>query len=164
MHQNPYIPPKSSSEESFAIAPSAKRPVSVWLLLILLTAIGVVFAAGAGRLSWLAITRAIEVRDALLFSGALAWRLALALGSILLATFIYKRNRHSRWLGVVVIACLAIWNLLRPDDTQYNSEAEEAGGFLGKLFLVPALFIWWSYAFAFSQKARRYFSGSNRDA
>ena len=39
-----------------------------------------------------------------------------------------------------------------------SDEAQPLGYLLGRYGLIPALFLWWGYEFAFSAKARRYFA------
>jgi hypothetical protein len=61
-------------------------------------------------------------------------------------------------VGIALLVAFAAVSLTRPDTTSYTSEAERTGGFVGRIIVVPLLFIWWIYAFGFSAKAKRFFS------
>lgn len=153
--RNLYSPPVSQVEMPSEVAP---RPLSVWLWMLVFLAGTVVFGAGTLRSLWLIASHANELRDPLAAWVGVAWRVALIVAVLAVIVAVYRRRHWSLWLGVVGIIGLAILSLLSHDTTQYPNEAQKAGAALGQFLILPILFAWWTYAFGFSGKARRYFA------
>jgi len=152
---NPYSPPVSRVETPSEVA---RRPLSVWLWMLVFLAGTVFFAAGTLRSFWLIASHANELRDPLAAFVGIAWRVALIVAVSVVIFAVYRRRRWTRWLGVVAIVGLATLSLLRHDTTQYPNEAQKVGAAFGQFLILPALFAWWVYAFGFSEKAKRYFA------
>jgi len=112
---------------------------------------------GVASLGWFLIAEHLQVLDPLGAFFAFAWRIALAAASSATVVGIYRRASWSRWAGLLVIFICAVWSVLRTDDP-YPNQAQEAGAWLGRVVVIPLLCVWWAYAFAFSRKARAYFS------
>jgi hypothetical protein len=156
MDHNRYKPPQAETELSpLRLSP---RPIAVWILIVLLLAVVLVFVVGLTVSIWTAAVRGSEVRSPDPLSASLVWRLALAAVFFSAAYGVYRRQRWGRWFGVALILVLALVFMFRPDTAYYASDAERAGGYLGRFIFVPIFLAWWVYAFAFSSKARRYFS------
>jgi hypothetical protein len=157
MDHNPYKPPQAETELS-PLREVSPRPIAVWILIVLLLAVVLVFVVGLTLFIWAATVRRGEVRSPHLLTASLVWRLALAAVFFAAAYSVYRRQRWSRWFGVALIFVLALVFMFRPDTAYYASDAERAGGYLARFIVVPLFLAWWAYAFAFSSKARRYFS------
>jgi hypothetical protein len=129
-----------------------------WLLVIVLfCAVGTARSVGAAVSHW------DEIRSAGLLAISLAWRLSLIATFLAAAYAVYCRRDWGRWFGVALfVACTAV-AIFRHDTTHYANDAERAGGYLGR-FIVLLLLAWLVYAFAFSSKAKRYFSKASLDA
>ncbi|MEJ8853419.1 hypothetical protein WKW79_02495 [Variovorax robiniae] len=160
MQPNPYSPPQSPLHHDGPPSP-ARRPVSIWLLLFLLLATTIIFFAGSAKFIWFIASRWADLRDFQALAVGVALRISVA--AALLATMlgIFRRRQWGRWLGLLAIASLAAFFMLRPDTTTYANDAESAGGYLGRLVFMPLLFAWWGYAVTFSGKAKRYFSAAD---
>ena len=155
MQPNPYSPP-----ESVVLATPARRsprPISAWLLLTLLALMGIALAVGIAQEIFLLAPYVRQIPGQWSILLGLGFRLAI-LGVILIVSAgIFKARRWGRWLGLLVLALLAVTSLFGHDTTTYDSEAERAGGLLAQFVLMPSLIAWWAYAFGFSAKAKRYF-------
>jgi hypothetical protein len=141
----------------------ARRPLSAWFLLVLAAGTAAAFSIGVARLGWLLATNQMQVLDPIRASLAFAWRIALVAGSAATVLGVYRHTSWSRWTGLLLIAAFAAWSALRTDDP-YPNEAQEAGAWFGRVVVMPFLCVWWAYAFAFSRKARAYFSGGAASA
>lgn len=139
------------------------RPIAVWLLLLALSAFTAVLAFGSAFLLWDVLSRWGE--------GHRGWLMALSIAAIstVPAALVWtcfalcSRRRWSRWVGAVMILAYAAFSMLWTDTAQYDNPAQRAGGYLARTFVVPLLCAWWCYAFAFSTKARRYFTKTVAD-
>ena len=164
--RNLYTPPLSATvaEPGRARGPGGKRPISAWVLMAMLTlaVLGMVF--GAARTAWMIAQSSRDIRHPLaMIGGSVVTACVLAL----LVTFIlsiYRGRPVARWLGLAAIVGFSVLSVLRPDDTRYPNQAQEAGAAAAKYFMLPIVYLWWAYAFAFSAKARRYFSREPVDA
>ncbi len=156
MKRNRYVPP-TNREITFP-REAVPRPIAVWLLLLVLSVFVAFFAINAARFLFAVVSHASEIRSGGAVAVAVLWRMLLITVFAMAALAIYHRWRWSRWLGVALIVGLGVCSLLGPDTTRYANEAERAGGFLGRLILLPPLLAWWGYAFGFSSKAKRYFA------
>lgn len=150
---NPYQSPPSPASE--VAQPPCKRPISLWLLLLLLGPLTIALTVSAARLVWIVIAFAgvIDVR----LAGILAWRfavLALVAGALL---GVMRRRQWGRWLGVLVLVALASGLYFLPGKTDYLGSNGGGNAFNGSI-LTAALMTWWIYACGFSRKARRYFA------
>jgi hypothetical protein len=157
MQRNPYSPPASTELERISSA-VVRRPLAVWLLLLVLFAMMLIWIAGMARSFSVVAPHVGEVRNSLQLGVAFAWRLAFLAVVLLAIVGIYRRWHWGRWLGIAAIVALAILNFLRHDDSQYPDAAQRLGGLTAKFVIFPLLLAWWAYAFGFSSKAKRYFS------
>ncbi|MEJ8847962.1 hypothetical protein [Variovorax rhizosphaerae] len=121
-------------------------------------AVTILVTVGSARFIWFVTSRWADIRDFYALAMGVAWRAALVAGLLAATLGIFRRRQWGRWLGLLAIAGIAAFILLRPDTTTYANDAERAGGVLGRTVLLPLTFAWWGYAVAFSRKAKRYFS------
>ena len=162
MDHNPYTPPQANTEPTFQ-QDAAPRPISVWLLILLLLAFVLAFAVAVRRFAGEIFSHWAEIQNIGLVMVSLVWRLALVAVFGAAAYAVYHRRPWSKWFGVALFVLLAVVSIFRTDTTEYASDAERAGGQLGRFVLMPVLLIWWTYALAFSKKARRYFSKTSSE-
>ncbi|MDQ1834627.1 hypothetical protein [Massilia scottii] len=152
MH-NPYQTPASSTAD--ITLPTRKRPLSVWLLLLILGATLIFHAIGT--VAFLRFIVSYQPQEHIRVVEGIAARLGiLALGGAILLG-VLRRRQWGRWLAVLAMGALTVALFFIPDTAQYANETQRSGGFVGRTILSPALMVWWIYAFGFSSKARRYF-------
>ncbi len=157
MQPNPYSPPASTELEVRPSESPSPRPIAVWLMLVVLTAVALLFVVGTAVFLRLVLPHSSELHVGPLIV-AVVWRLALIAVAMLAILSTYRRRGWARWLGLAVIVALAAWSILAPDHAQYPNDAERFGALTGRYFIFPALLAGWAYAFGFSAKAKRYFS------
>ncbi|WP_222853056.1 hypothetical protein [Massilia genomosp. 1] len=152
--KNPYQSAASSAPE--VTRPARKRPLSVWLLLLVLG--GLMTFHTIVTISIAGFMASHQPQEPIFLVANIAGRLGiLALGGgILLA--IVRRRQWARWLGVLVMGVLTFALFFIPDTTQYANDIQRSAGFVIRTILTPALMVWWRCAFGFSSKARRYFA------
>lgn len=163
MH-NPYQSPASAAPKVPGHA--VKRPLSVWLFLLILWPATVAFAIAAIRSAWLTIglihfawfSSPFPASTSYRLAGGIAWRLAILalMACVLLGTM--HRRQWGRWLGVLSLGALTVGLFFIPETTRYANDAERVRTFIAPVVLMAALTAWWTYAFGFSRKARTYFS------
>ena len=158
MQRNPYGPPATTDLELPSSEVPRRRPIAVWLLLMVLCIFTLSFAVGLARLFGYIASNLNGVHNPSALIMAVAWRVGLVAVAVPLIVSIYRGRRWSCWLGLAAILAIIIWNFWRHDDTQYPDNAQRFGGAIAQYLLLPLLFAWWGYAFAFSSKAKRYFS------
>lgn len=156
---NPYVPPTPLDIAELPAIPleKAKRPISVWLMQILLYTLVGLFAMGLFT----------GMRDAvgMGLSNLNFWRVLLStlcvIGLIACTTWtaisLYRRRNWSKWVCLCLLLLLLAFIVLSPNTTYYANDAQRIGGFIGRYLFFSVLLIWWMYALAFSKKARRYF-------
>jgi hypothetical protein len=158
MSHNPYAPPKAETEAAVP-GTAVRRPVAVWLLILLLLAFALTFVSGVVRYAATVSAHWGEIRGVAPFMLSLVWRLALVAIFFAAAYGAFRGHAWSRWFGVVLIVAFAAYISLR-DDTPHNAnDAQRAGAQMARL-VVASLLAWWAYVLAFSSKAKRYFSKS----
>ncbi|MGJ7501580.1 hypothetical protein ACSFBF_14575 [Variovorax sp. ZT5P49] len=156
MQRNPYSPPESTvlaTPES----PRSPRPISAWLLLILLALTELALATGIVREVFLLAPYFRQIPNQWSILLGLGFRLAIAGVILVVLVGIFKRKQWGRWLGLLALALLAATGIFGNDTTVYDNQAQRAGGLLAQFVLTPLLIAWWVYAFGFSAKAKRYF-------
>jgi hypothetical protein len=154
MQHNPYQPPKADVESAIEVP---RRPISAWILEIVLAIIVTLILIGALRTLLPTFNYAAEINVMRLVVGVIMTAtLTAAFTSAIF--FIHRGYGFARWLGLVAIIGLGAIMLLRNDTTSYASDAERSGGIIGRYVLLPALLIWWAYSFSFSHKAAQFFS------
>ena len=163
MDHNPYTPPQANTELPYS-QEAAPRPISVWLLLLLLLVFVIAFTVAAARFSVAIFSHWAQVENIGLVLISLLWRLALVAGFGAAMFAMWHRRPWSKWFGLALFALLAAVTIFKTDTTVYVSDAERAGGQLGRFVLMPGLLIWWTCAIAFSKKAKRYFSKPSSEA
>lgn len=154
---NPYAPPSNSTAEVMAIKAS-RRPASVWLLVLAISAITILFMVSLVRYLWVFVFQFAQIQNHLMASVGLVWRAMLVSAFLATTLGIFYRRNWGRWIGVLVIVAFIAFSFFGPDTTVYKNDAERAGGHLGRIIIFPALLAWWAYALAFSQKSKAYFS------
>jgi len=92
----------------------------------------------------------------------LAWGLCIVLALLLMLWQLPKRSRIGRNIGLAMIAFLAYGAISSRHGVSSPSIFFTAGQWSATVFLVMIL-AYWAYAFAFSKKARRYFSVTGND-
>jgi len=164
--RNPYSPPLATTPQFLAKAsqPAAKRPISAWILMALLAVLTLSTALPALRMGWALASGARHVTSAIGVVGWLAW--VLGFSTLLVATIlaIHRARPWSRWVGLALIVAFAAIGLLRTDTDQYPNDGQRAGAAIAKMVVLPALFVWWAWAFAFTAKARTYFARPPADS
>ncbi|MDM5179516.1 hypothetical protein PO883_20185 [Massilia sp. DJPM01] len=153
MH-NPYQSPTSSATE--VIQPPIKRPLSVWLLLLVLGVMIIALAIGSARSIWFMAAYPDVMPPRVVVNTALF--LALVLFGAAALVGIARRRQWGRWLGLLVMVALTAAMFLMPDTTHYDNAAQRSGGLFGRTILMPSLMLLWAYRFGFSRKAKRYFA------
>ncbi|NHZ79870.1 hypothetical protein F2P44_11365 [Massilia sp. CCM 8695] len=153
MH-NPYQSTATSATE--VIQPPIKRPLSVWLLLLVLGVMTIALAIGTARSIWLMAAYPSVMLSR--FGANTALFLALVLFGAGALVGIARRRQWGRWLGLLVMVALTAAMFLMPDTTHYANAAQQSGGFFGRTILMPSLMLLWAYRFGFSRKAKRYFA------
>src|SRR5262249_6014553 len=136
---------------------ASPRPISVWLLVLLLLAVDIICATGMTRFLLFIASRFSEVAIGIGLLVAIGWRIAVIAALLVLIAGIMARRQWGRWLGLLAISGLVVYCVLAPDTTVYANSAERAGGFAGRLVFLPLLLGWLAYAFGFSGKSKRYF-------
>jgi hypothetical protein len=157
MEHNPYAPPEAQ-EISFLREEPPPRPIAVWLFLVVISMFIIFLVANTAQLLWAVLSYREGIRSIAGLAMAVAWQLFVVAVFLFAAIGAYRGTPWSRWLGVVAIMGFIAVLFLRPDTTRYVNDAQRAGGYVGRMFIWPLLLVWWAYAFAFSSKARRYFS------
>ncbi|NHZ95913.1 hypothetical protein [Massilia sp. CCM 8734] len=153
MH-NPYQSPASVATDTIGLP--GKRPLSLWLLLIIVGAMTIAAAVGTAATVWLVHSYGTwPPIDLVLHIG---WRLAAVAAGLGTLIGILGRRQWARWIAVLGMAALTALPFLMPDTAQYADNAERFGAVIGRKIVGPALMAWWIYAFAFSGKAKRYFA------
>lgn len=155
--KNIYSPPEADLTGGMDLEP-AKKPISVTCLQIAdVILLGVFLVSLVGALARLPGG----------VSGPVIMRMLLALAilsymlSILVTT--YRRMPIARVLGGILILMMigsGIYSVLRGGSAS-TSTAYSIGHFIGGGAVV-ALEVYWLYAFAFSEKAKRYFGRNGR--
>ncbi len=140
--------------EPFASQP---RPRAVVLFLFVLPVITGILALGTARFLWIIASHLAEISAPVAVAIALGWRVALITALAVTWRGVSVRKKWSRWVGFAALLAFTAWCVTGTDTTQYANDAERAGGATGRI-LITLLLAWWAYAFAFSDKARRYFS------
>lgn len=151
---NPYQSPNSIQSPIPQKRP--RRPISVWLLLLLLASIAALFTIGFGSYLLRAATHAGDTDVGLRAIGGIVWRLLLIAVVGGGAAGVFQGRQAGRWFGVVVLAALALVAIFSGGNVQYANGAERFGGQLGRFAIMPALMLWWGYGFGFSHKAKTY--------
>ncbi|NHZ65017.1 hypothetical protein [Massilia genomosp. 1] len=139
--------------------PPGKRPLSAWLLMLVLVVIMLAIAFGAVSTVWYLIAFRGWMNVRFLFD--LAIRLAMIGCCVGGLVGIARRRGWARWLGLAAIAALTVMIILMPDTAQYDNDAQRSGGAFGRLILGPLLMALWGYRFGFSAKARSYFGNGH---
>ena len=150
--QNPYESPTSSLTNIPEALP--RRPVSVWLFVMLFAVFGIVNAINLGGFLLSEAQKANPVE--LVTAFVVAVIILLVTGCAVLGTF--YRKQWGRWLAIIALGAVALFSVLGNDSAHYASGAERMGGHLARYFLIPAVLAWWCYALGFSRKSRRYFA------
>lgn len=162
MEHNPYTPPQADIAEPIS-DDRVRRPIAVWLLIILLTLFTVMFAIAFLRFVGAVATNWSQIQGMGQLVVNLVWRFMLILGFAAAVIGAYRRQPWSKWFGLVLLVSLAAVFIFGVDNTHYVNSAERAGGQVARV-LAPLLLAWWAYALVFSSKARRYFSKSRSEA
>lgn len=153
---NPYQAPESAQRD--VNDRRAGRPIAVWLVLLMLSVITLLFAAGLARSILFIASHLSDVGNYFALIVAIVWRAVLLAGALYAIVCVWRRRPLGRWLGLLALAALLVLILFIPDTTQYASATERAGGVFARMILLPALMAWWGYQFGFSANARRYFA------
>ncbi len=151
---NPYSAPESIQN---VLPPTrSRRPISVWLALLLFAVFGAIFANAFNNAiaHWTSDATVIENR--IVIAVDVVWRLML-MAIVAGALYgIWQRRQWARWLGIFVLVAVAVFSIFGQDSTSYTNDAQRAGGAFGRFFIFPMLLLWWSYAFGFSEKSKLY--------
>lgn len=155
MH-NPYSPPVSKELE--VQLPVARRPISVWIFLLVFAILFALFGFGLVGSMWQSASSLSESQEYVRFSVGLVMSIAILAAALVLPIGVYRRRQWARWIGVVAIGSILLAMLLLPDTTQYANSDERLGGMIARMFIFPLLFLVWAYRFGFSSKSKMYFA------
>lgn len=135
------------------------RPLAVWLFLVLLLLLVGLYSIGTARFALLSFRVANSGNVTTILTTA-GFRCLVTVFLVSIGYGVFYRRSWGKWCGVSMLAACALFSVFSPDTTQYANDAERAGGFLARNVLLPLPLMWWAYSFAFSNNARRYFSGA----
>ena len=153
---NLFRPPEAVTADIRPELPRGRRPISAWLLEAFLVFMILAWAAGAWRAGWSIALDWQQVRSPVGAIAAIAYRMG---GIVVFATTlrgVHGGRAWARWLGLAILVAVLIFSIVRHDNAVYPNDAQRAGADLAGT-LLPVFIAWWSWAFAFSAKARRYF-------
>jgi hypothetical protein len=146
------------------IAPSPPKPWAVTIAQVLGAASGVAFAIGIARYfhgvwEWYRV----GVRMIWMPVGT-GIRITMLILIVVMLLQLPKRSQLGRWCGILLF-CSALAGLINLVVTMdpAGRTPEQLGGFLIGFLVTFLPVAWLLYAFAFSRKARTYFSSSARD-
>jgi hypothetical protein len=138
---------------------AAPRPISAWLLLIVIALFGLLWTSVTVRGIFRATSGLNQISN--LWLWVAIWAVvAIPVAGVFLASVvgIYQRKQWGRWLGLLMLVGFAAFCIFKQDTTVYTNEMEQAGGHFARKIFMPLLLAWWAYAFGFSAKAKRYFA------
>ena len=145
-----------------------RKPISIWIVQALIALVGLIFAYG--RVSYLPTALSTTLRADpnafLILTSSVITAIAVAGFFALIVILISWRTRLGLWLGLI---CLILF-LSAAVFSQYRSvsawrpdnEAERFGALVGQ-FVSLALYFTLMFRFAFSKRAREYWSGVPRE-
>jgi hypothetical protein len=113
--------------------------------------------AGTVRMSWAIATGAARFHTMAGGAGWLLWNAALCTLFVTTIFAIRRGQPWSRWVGLALIVAFLVYDILKPGD-HYPNDAERAGAEMSRYIFIPALCVWWAWAFAFTAKATAYFA------
>jgi hypothetical protein len=155
MQSNPYTPPSSSvSATQEKLAP---RPISVWLLILLLLAVTTLFTFGTAQFLGRVVSHSFDAKSPMWLAVAVVWRIAVVAALVAATLYTIGRRHWARWIGLLPAAGLAAFSIFGPDTTSYANEGERFGGLMARVVVIPIFSAWWAYALVFSDKTKRYF-------
>lgn len=159
---NPFTPPSANFNESSVQADAIRKPLSVWVVQILGALIAasntfglVMLAFGSGSIDSNS-SPSIPVWLLLLIQSCVVLVLLLMLWEL------PKRSQTGRFLGLAMMAFFACATIFSDHGKNSPSEFYTAGRWMATAVMVSIL-AYWAFAFAFSEKARRYFSVARHD-
>jgi hypothetical protein len=153
---NPYRPPHAALEvqapSTWPQEPAPPRPIAVWLLSLLLLALGCLCVLGALRSLWAVMTHLSWTWDYGALTLGVGWRIVVAGGAVSLLPGAFLGRKWARWPCALVLLGFCLLVIFRAAASQDGSEAERAGGRLW-IFIV---------GLPLTAKAKRFFrvSGS----
>ena len=164
--RNPYSPPLAATPTFMAKAsrPPARRPISAWILMVFLAIMTLAVVLPALPMGWDLATGVRQVKSVLALFGWLAY--VAGFGTLLVALIlaIHRARPWSRWVGLLLIVAFAAFALLRNDTSHYSNDAERTGAEFARYIIMPVLFVWWAWAYAFTAKSRTYFARPPADS
>jgi hypothetical protein len=164
--RNPYSPPLAVTPTfvTRAARPAAKRPISAWIFMVFLAIMMLATVLPALPMAWDLATGVRRVNSVLGLFGWLAY--VVGIGALLVALIlaVHRARPWSRWVGLLLIVSFSAFAVLRHDTAHYASDAERSGAEFARYVIMPALFVWWAWAYAFTAKAKAYFARPAVDA
>ncbi len=149
-----------SSGASPSLLHLSRRPISLWLLLVLGLGLGLFFSAGIFKHIYEALVGAQAAKsivNAVLLAVVSAYLLGLAIAIQL------RRQWIARTLGTLLLLVFAVAAALQPGDPSPNCAPNEAcvqGWWFGRI-LLAALFIAWAVFAGWSPGAKRYYAATH---
>lgn len=165
MQTDRFTPPTAEVQDMTTGSARPRRPISVWILQAVLVGGVLMILYAFLRLAWAIGTHQLVLNSTGMVLLGLGWRTALLVAVVMLIVWLHRGRHFARWLGLAVITCLGIAQMMNSDPTnpaEFANEAERAGGMLGSYLISPLLYLWWAYAAAFSAKAKAYFGRDRR--
>ena len=164
--RNRFAPPVNRSVEAPAEArhDAIRRPISAWMLMVLLAILALGILAAVGWSGWWIARSSHQVRSPIVLLTGVLVRVLVVAAIVWLALSIHRAKAWSRWAGLAAIVAVAAFSVFRPaDGADYPNDAQRAGAMLGRYIIWPILCAYWAYGFAFTEKARRYFARRSLD-
>ncbi len=160
---NPYHSPSASLENhSETQKPKPRRPISVWIMQVLLLTFAalIVFGIYSGFRRGLNLS---YIKEHLLeFIVRWLFVIATLCAIVLTQRGLHKAKKWSRWVAVGLLLLLLLSSIFQADKNVYSNDAERTGAMMARYILIPAIFTWWIFAIAFTRKARAYFSSEDQ--
>ena len=163
MQSNPFAPPRAQTADQPIVR--VRRPLSVWFVVILATAIAALFAYGTATFLAALISGRWPLGQ--MWLGA-ALRLAVLIGIAGAVVGSFRGTAWGRWLGLLFIVgmlAVTVRSATAPskDDGPLKKfhYTDQAAGKVGERIgdvLFCSLAVWWFFAFGFSRRARAYFA------
>jgi hypothetical protein len=159
--RNPFTPPSADLTQA-AEGQEIRKPRSVWVVQVIGVALAVWSASGLILFIARAVPLQSTTRIGIPLWLQLIWQLLFLLALLVMLWQLPKRSRLGRLIGLGLIALFAIPVSLAEHGKHSQDPYYNAGGWFATFAMAAAL-LYWAYAFAFSEKARRYFSKAGHD-
>ncbi len=157
--RNPFAPPTADLTLSPTDDTPVRKPISVWVMQIIAVLLAAWCSFGLVKLGMLAVAGDVDTRFGVRVLVQLPLQAGFVVMLLLMLWQLPKRSSMGRNIGLGLIALMILILAARILETKANAWPELLGVAI-VAFVCLAPLVYWAFAFAFSQKARRYFSAS----